>query len=70
MEVSMAEGTSGYLKNKKTTLKELDKATASPGKKSVPMEEENPVDEAIKTMDRDNEEAKGITQRIRNIFGS
>jgi len=52
------KGTSGYLKSKKKTLRELDAATG----------ETNELDQVQSVMDREDEDSKGITQHIRNIF--
>ena len=54
------KGTSGYLKSKKKTLRELD-AMTDPNAK-------NELDQVQSVMDREDEESKGITQHIRNIF--
>lgn len=53
-----AKGTTGYLKNKKKTLRELDEMLG----------EDNSIDNKQHEMDRANEESKGITDRIRDIF--
>ena len=51
-------GVSSYLKNKKSTLKELEAMS----------EGVNPIDQAASVMDREEEESKGITDYIRSIF--
>jgi len=60
----MAKGTSGYGKSKKKTLKELDRAMDY-SKEDM---KDNAIDQVQQEMDRENEEEKGITDRIRNIF--
>lgn len=52
------KGTSGYLKSKKRTLRELEAATG----------ETNQLDQVQQVMDREDEDSKGITDHIRNIF--
>ena len=54
------KGTSGYLKSKKRTLRELDAATGEGAK--------NELDQVQQVMDREDEDSKGITDHIRNIF--
>lgn len=60
----MAKGTSGYLKSKKKTIAELDKAT-----KTVGEDTRNPVDKLADDMDKENDYLKGVTDYVRNIFG-
>jgi len=57
---SSQKGVSGYLKSKKKTLKELDAATGE----GVT----NELDRVEQVMDREDEDSKGITNHIRNIF--
>jgi hypothetical protein len=56
-------GASGYGKDKRKTLKELDSVDPNYNTKDM-----NPVDKVQEQMDRDNEDSRGITERIRNIF--
>lgn len=58
----MAKGTSGYLKPKKKTLAELDEMSGNkqPAK--------NPIDRVVEKQDIEDQESRGITERIRNIF--
>jgi hypothetical protein len=58
-------GVSGYAKDKKRTLRELDMADPNYKEKQNKM---NPVDKVQSQLDREDEESKGITERIRNIF--
>jgi hypothetical protein len=58
-------GVSGYAKDKKRTLKELDAIDPNYKKDRDDM---NPVDKVQEDLNRANENAKGITERIRNIF--
>lgn len=60
----MAKGTSGYLKKKGKTLKELNKALDT--SQNTPAD--NAADEASRQMDRERDDYHGITDRIRNIF--
>lgn len=60
----MAKGTSGYLKPKGQTKKELDKVFNED--RSEP--EDNAIDDGMAQQEREQEESVGITQRIRNIF--
>ena len=53
----MAKATSGYLKPKKKTLKELEEAL-----------DINPIDAKQHEMDKEEEDRKGITDHIRDIF--
>ena len=55
------KGVSGYGKSKKKTLKELDEAMDITPKS-------NPIDRVQDQLNHENEESKGITDRIRNIF--
>ena len=59
-------GVSGYAKDKRKTLKELDMADPNYEKKMKGM---NPIDKVQEQLNHDDEEEKGITDRIRNIFG-
>jgi hypothetical protein len=58
-------GVSGYIKDRKRTLRELDAADPNTKKEEDDM---NPVDRVQEEMNRANDTAKGITERIRNIF--
>jgi hypothetical protein len=58
-------GVSGYAKDKRKTLRELDMADPNYKEK---MDNMNPIDKVQEQMDRDNDDEKGITERIRNIF--
>lgn len=58
------KGTSGYLKSKHKTTKELDEIFNED--RSEP--EANAVDDGMAQVEREEEESRGITQRIRNIF--
>jgi hypothetical protein len=58
----MPRGTSGYLKNKKDTLKELDEVSGN----REP--EKNPIDRAMENVQRADEDSKGWSERLRNIF--
>lgn len=60
------EGVSGYMKDKKQTLEELNKAMDT----NTPTPKDNAVDETIRQMDREAETQAGVTDRMRNIFGS
>jgi len=55
-----SKGASGYLKSKKRTLKEIDAMTGEGAK--------NELDQVQQVMDREDEDSKGITDHIRNIF--
>lgn len=67
MEVynSMAEkmGKMGSYQNKKKVLENLDKAGDISGKKDI-----NPIDVLAEEVEKEEEESKGITDYIRNIF--
>ena len=52
------KGVSNYLKGKKKTLRELDAATGEPNK----------LDRVQQVMDREDEDAKGMTDHMRDIF--
>ena len=52
------KGVSNYLKSKKKTLRELDAATG----------ETNKIDQVQQVMDREDEDSKGMTDHIRDIF--
>jgi hypothetical protein len=58
----MPKGTSGYLKPKKQTLKELDEVSGNY------KPEANPIDRAMENQQREAEASKGWTERLRNIF--
>jgi len=60
----MAKGTSGYLKRKEKTYKELNDAVNTSPEPKVG----NPADAISREMERAQEVAHGITDRIRNIF--
>ena len=54
----MAKGTSGYGKKKGQTIKELEEA----------LDTRNPIEKEEEEMNKQHEESRGITQRIRDIF--
>lgn len=61
----MAKGTSGYMKNKKKTIKEMDQMSSGEQEK---LEKANPIDKAVAQEQRADEESRGITDTIRNVF--
>jgi len=60
----MGKGSSGYLKPKNQTVKELNKAIDTAPTHKV----DNEIDNASEEMVRAQEVARGMTDRIRNIF--
>jgi hypothetical protein len=64
-QIKRQQGASGYAKPKGQTLKELDKADPRDTERMKTM---NPVDKMDEEMKRAAEAARGITQRVRNIF--